>query len=346
MIYNKKNTLLVYSLLGMLIIVLVQIAIGGITRLTGSGLSITKWQLVTGVLPPLNESQWLAEFGNYQLTPQYQKLNKGMLLADFKFIYFWEWFHRLWGRLGFIALLGLAVYFFVIQKTDTLNKKRFVILLFLYACQGFLGWFMVKSGLVDIPSVSHYRLTAHLLLATTLLGFLVWWVAALLTPENKKVIHTPMYNFNLLLIIICLLQIAFGGFMSGLKAAPHYPSFPDMNGVFIPDNLFFMQPFWKNFGENVATIQFTHRGIAYILTVLILFFCIKGFKIKTDNVLFINTLRFLPILLFTQVGLGITVVLLSIYGIPVGFGVLHQGVGLILLSTLLFSFFQLKKLTT
>lgn len=324
-----------------LVVVFFQVIIGGITRLTESGLSITRWEVVSGSLPPLSETAWQSEFDLYRQSPQYEKINKGMSLSEFKFIFFWEWLHRLWGRVGFMLLLGIFAYMSLKKRLDKWSYRRFGVLLVLYALQGLLGWVMVKSGLIDMPRVSHYRLTAHLLMAIFLFAFLLWWVADLLIPVQQKIKSASLSRFLPWLIGLCIVQITFGGFMSGLRAAPHYPSWPDMNGQWLPDNMWLYSPWPINFFENIATIQFTHRGLAYLLTVLILWFWSKARHLKTDNTFYKLTLNFLPLVLCTQVLLGVTVLLLSNGGkIPVTFGVLHQACGLLLLSTLLFLSFN------
>lgn len=332
---KKNKNLLAKLLLLTLFILLIQVNIGGITRLTGSGLSITKWEVVTGTLPPMGEVAWQTEFEAYQQIPQYKLLNKDMTLSEFKFIYFWEWLHRLWGRLGFLFILAIFAFF---GFTKRLNKRQTLLfggLLFLYFCQGLMGWFMVASGLSELVYVSHYRLAAHLLLALALFAYIVWWIADLLIENKDKIFSPSMRRWGMLVISVVLLQIVFGAFMSGLRAAVYYPSFPDMNGQMIPETLFAMKPWIKNFGENVATIQFMHRGIAYLLVILVLAY---WWKIKgiSSNALFKYACKLLPIVLLIQVGLGIWTVIASKQGVPVSLGILHQAVGLLLFCTVWF----------
>lgn len=342
---NSKKQL-AFWLCIVLLVVFIQVIIGGITRLTESGLSITRWDVVTGSLPPLSESAWQSAFELYQQSPQYTKINSGMSLSEFKFIYFWEWLHRLWGRVGFMLLAGIFGYMAIRDRLDKWSYRRFGVLLVLYALQGLLGWVMVKSGLVDMPRVSHYRLTAHLLLALFLFAYLLWWVADLLIPAERKIRHLGLSRALIGLIGLCVVQITFGGFMSGLRAAIHFASWPDMNGSWIPDTLFTYTPWPVNFFENIATIQFTHRSIAYLLTILILCFWAKARRYPTRNTIFTLALNFLPLILITQVVLGITVLLLSYGGkIPVFYGVMHQAGGLLLLNTLLFLLFNFGKAT-
>jgi len=343
MTLQDRKTLAFWLIIG-LIIVFFQVIIGGTTRLTESGLSITKWEVLKGSLPPLNNADWQAEFDLYRQTPQYEKVNKGMSLSDFKFIYFWEWFHRLWGRVGFMFLLGLLGVMAWTRRLDAPAYRRFVWLLLLYAAQGLLGWIMVKSGLSDMPRVSHYRLTAHLLLALFLFAYILHWVANLLTDYAQKVQQPALYRALRWIIGLAIVQVMYGGFMSGLRAAPHYPSFPDMNGHIVPPTLLFMEPFYLNFFENIATVQFMHRSIAYLLSGFIIWFWLRSRNIPTDNAMFKRGVALLPFVLLTQIVLGVSVLLLSADGtIPVGVGVAHQAVGLLLLNNLLFVAFQFQR---
>ncbi|MCL4114824.1 UNVERIFIED_CONTAM: hypothetical protein GTU68_043704 [Idotea baltica] len=339
----KNEKLLGKLLLVSLFIILIQVMIGGITRLTGSGLSMTDWNLIMGVFPPISQADWLTEFAQYKNSPQYLKLNEGMQLSEFKFIYFWEWFHRVWGRIGFLFLLGILAFFTFTKKLDKTNFLRFGILLFLYLCQGLLGWWMVKSGLINNPYVSHYRLASHLLLAIVLFSYILWWAVQLLVNKNERVEANGFKSFAWFSIALIVLQIVFGAFMSGLKIAGRYPSWPDMNGSFIPETIFSIEPFYRNFLENPATIQFTHRGLAYILLVVLIAYFVKARKLNGFKT-FTKTLNVLPIVLVVQILLGIlTVITASGDKVSIGLGAAHQVTGLILLSTVLFLNFQLKK---
>ena len=235
-------------------------------------------------------------------------------------------------------ILGIFVVMGIGKKLDRQAVFRFGILLFLYFCQGLMGWFMVMSGLSELTSVSHYRLAAHLVLALFLFAYILWWVADLLVDKKQKIVHPSLRKYAWIITGIMLVQIVFGAFMSGLKAAPNYPSFPDMNGQFIPDNLFFMKPLWINFFENITTIQFTHRGIAYLLCVLIMIYWWNARKINAPKI-FKFAINLLPVILVIQVTLGVLVLLNSHKGIPVGLGIFHQAFGLILLSVMLFGDF-------
>ena len=325
-----------------LFILMVQVMLGGITRLTGSGLSITEWEVIGGTLPPLNQADWNEKFEQYKQIPQYQLLNKGMSLKEFKSIFFWEWMHRLWGRMGFLFLLGVMAVIGLQKKLDKRAFLLFGVLLFLYALQGLLGWFMVASGLSELTHVSHYRLAAHLVLALVLFSYILWWAANLLIPQNNKVYQPKFQRIAWGLTALILLQIVFGAFMSGLRIAGRYSSWPDMNGQAIPDNLFLEHlPFLLNFSENPTTIQFTHRGLAYLLFFLLMAYWWVARKWQNGRPWFGRGINFLPIVLITQIVLGITTLLLSSGDyVPVLWGVLHQFVGLTLLSVMLFVNFQ------
>jgi len=316
--------------------------IGGITRLTGSGLSITKWEVVTGTIPPLNLADWNDAFDLYKASPQYKLINEGMSLSEFKVIYFWEWVHRFWGRIVGMLVLGYFIFALVKKRLDPIWIKRFLIFLFLYACQGVMGWFMVMSGLSDMPYVSHYRLAAHLVLAITLFAYMLWMLVQLRSDKSDWIVNPSLRRFARVIVVLLLLQIVYGAFMSGLRAAIEFPTWPTMNGQWVPDNLFLdANPFWKNFLDYKPTIQFVHRNLAYVLVFVIMFFWAKIRNLNGGR-LFAFARAALPILLFVQIALGITVLLLSRRGIPVSWGVIHQLVGLLLFSDFLIIAFHLK----
>ena len=317
--------------------VFVQIIIGGITRLTGSGLSITKWEIVTGTLPPLNERSWQQEFDLYKATPQYQKINKGMSLDEFKFIYFWEYFHRLWARLmGFVFAIPF-VFFWLKNYFDELLKKRLIIIFLLACLVASFGWIMVASGLVERPWVNAYKLTLHLGLALFLYAYLLW--TALLVSFNRKylAISNGVKKLGKFLLVLLAVQLFLGGLMSGMKAGLFYPTWPKMGDAWIPQvimnfyewkledlTLYDSKPF------AVAQVQFFHRLFAYLLSVLII---IYYFRIKDLQLPAIKHL--LPVAVLAQVIIGIITVINCKATIPVFWGVLHQGMAIVLLSVLL-----------
>jgi len=325
--------------------VFIQIIIGGITRLTGSGLSITKWEIVTGTLPPLNEIAWQQDFDLYKATPQYQKINRGMSMDEFKFIYFWEYFHRLWARLmGFVFAIPFV--FFWLKNYFPAQLKKRLIVIFLLACLvASFGWIMVASGLVDRPWVNAYKLTLHLGVALLLYGYLL--NTFLLTAYPNKAVVIPKNTFRLGQFILVLLafQLLLGGLMSGMKAGLFYPTWPKMGDTWLPQVLI-------NFNEwkledftvydskpfAVAQVQFFHRLFAYLLTGLI---AIYYFSIKNISVPAVKHL--LPLAVLSQVIIGIITVINCKATVPVFWGVLHQGMAIILLSVLLSTIYFTKK---
>lgn len=342
---NIPGPVRLWLLIGVMM-VFMQVIIGGITRLTGSGLSITKWEIVTGSIPPIGEASWNTEFDAYKETPQYKKINLGMTMSEFKFIYFWEWFHRFWAR-----TIGLVFFipFLIFLKKGWLPNwllKRLGITILLAMLAASFGWIMVQSGLINRPWVSAYKLTFHLMIGLTLFGYL-WWTAIKSFNENLEVIHSPKLKMWINIIIIgIIIQIALGGVMSGMKAALFYPTWPDMYGEYIPSILFESYQ-WTvgNFVEYEqstiapALVQFLHRGLAYLLTIIILYI---GYGVLRSNNgwMFRGTGGMLIILLIIQVGLGIFTLLYSIGKVPVGLGVFHQGVGFLLFAACLLLRYQ------
>ncbi len=242
------------------------VIVGGATRLTNSGLSITEWKPLLGAIPPLNETEWLEAFGKYKLIPEYQVLNKGMSLADFKFIYWWEWTHRFLGRIiGFAFILPLL--FFVATKRVAASLWPRLLLLFVIGgLQGALGWYMVASGLSERVDVSQYRLSAHLTLATLLFAAVVYTALTLNADAMRKRWWGSMFALGFLTLL--LVQVAAGGFVAGLDAGHAAYDWPTMNGQIIPYGLASLQPVWRNWFENALAVQFNHRILAYLIFAL------------------------------------------------------------------------------
>jgi cytochrome c oxidase assembly protein subunit 15 len=246
----------------MALMVLAMVVVGGLTRLTESGLSITEWKPITGIIPPLSEADWQREFELYQQIPQGQ-LNAGMTLDEFKFIYFWEWFHRALGR---VIGLAFAIPFlvFLVQRRFTWNLAAPLAGLFvLGGFQGALGWWMVTSGLTTLTSVSQYRLAAHLTAALLLFIALIWVARRLGAP--RTVASSADRPAAIILLLLVILQIGAGGFVAGLDAGMGYNTWPLMDGALVPDGLGAIDPWWKNLFENALTVQFIHRTLAYII---------------------------------------------------------------------------------
>lgn len=320
---------------------IVQIALGGITRLTGSGLSITEWDVVTGSLPPLNEQQWLIEFNKYRQTPQFQYLNFEFTLHDFKFIFFWEWFHRLWARtIGLVFAAGFV--YFLIKKH--FKKEMVQPLLFLFALgalQGAIGWIMVASGLTgDAVYVKPTRLALHFIFALGLLAYTYWFALSLLVKQQEIVpVNAGVRKWNLVLIAILVIQLIYGALMAGHKAANIAATWPTINGAWVPDRLMNGDNFFLNAIDNKIWIHFVHRGLAYLLIILIFFWSFQLYQTKGGKLF--NYLRTMPIaVVLIQVLLGVLTVLTSANIVAGNWGIfewmaeLHQLFGMLLLIVL------------
>jgi len=313
------------------------VVIGGITRLTESGLSMTDWRLIGGSIPPLNESDWARKFALYQGTPQHRIINPEMTLNEFKGIFWWEYIHRMWGR--FLGVL-FSIPFFLFLAFKWLDRRRILMLAtagLLGLGQGLFGWFMVQSGLQERPWVSPVRLTSHLLLALLLLGLLTWNRLELTNPQGSRYGLKPLPNWLSVAIPVLIglfgIQITFGGFMAGLRSALDFPSFPTMNGQWFPS------PFWKegmgwhNLVENSAFVHFIHRGLGTVLLLLTTWVTWKGFR-EVESRWMKQVFLGLLAVVWIQFSLGALTVLNSLGNIPLVFGVLHQA-GAIFLTVLL-----------
>lgn len=330
-----------------LFMLFVQVIVGGVTRLTGSGLSITKWEVVSGTIPPMNEMEWQAEFDLYKDTPQYREINEGMSMSQFKFIYFWEYIHRFWARLmGFVFVIPL-IFFWARGMIDSFIMKKLGIVVLLAALAASFGWIMVASGLIERPWVNAYKLAMHLSIAFMVYAALLW--TYLTSFVEKSLVHVDGKYFRYLSTFLILLsvQIFIGGVMSGMKAGVVYPTWPDMNGEFIPhvvfnSDMYTMENF-NYYDQNElipALVHVLHRSLAYILFGLgtLIFVKVLG-QAKNWSL----KLWFITILL--QVALGIWTVISCIGTIPVLQGVLHQAGALILLTTTLVIWYQMNKRT-
>ena len=318
------------------IMLMVQILLGGITRLTESGLSITEWKPITGVLPPLNQEQWMSEFDKYKHTDQFHYIHADFSINDFKFIFFWEWFHRTWARLiGFVFLAGF--FYFLIRKQFKPNMViPFIILFLLGVMQGAIGWVMVKSGLVPQKLfVGHIQLASHFMAALLLLCYTLWFALGLAIPANEIIVNPGLKKATLVIFSILFIQLIYGAFMAGLHAATSAPTWPGINGQWIPDSINNLSPGWKNLVDNKITVQFIHRGIAYILLAAVCTWWVKSKKIN-GSPLFTKT-KFIPVvLIILQVILGIATTIMSPYGNNlVWFGVAHQLVAMLFLMTMI-----------
>ncbi|HSK12962.1 MAG TPA: COX15/CtaA family protein, partial [Phnomibacter sp.] len=264
---SRNDRWVAYWLLAGVIMVVVQIAIGGITRLTGSGLSITEWEVVTGALPPMNDADWMAEFGKYRATPQFHLLNSDFSLSDFKFIYFWEWFHRLWARIIGLVFAGGFIFFLATRRFRKPMVFPLLVLFLLGGLQGFIGWIMVASGLTgDAVYVKPTRLALHFILALVLLAYTFWFYLHLRIPPFGRSPHRPIFVVSAGMMGAMVLQLMYGALMAGHKAASAAATWPDINGsLFNPPGLYKADHGLLNFIDNRIMVHFIHRGLAYLL---------------------------------------------------------------------------------
>lgn len=262
-------------LMGLAALTALIVIVGGATRLTESGLSITEWDVMTGVLPPLDERQWVAEFDKYRATPQYLQMNVGMTLSQFQVIYGWEWVHRLVGRLiGVVFIIGFLFFLATRQMTRSLGAKLFGVGL-LIGLQGAIGWWMVQSGLVDRVTVAPYRLATHLTLACLIFSLLIWLARDLdEAPEPRVRVPEHAAAWSGALLALIFVQLFVGALVAGNRAGYVYQTWPLMDSTLVPPGLLFLTPWWRNFFENQEMVQFTHRTIAYVLLALALWHAI------------------------------------------------------------------------
>ncbi len=332
-----------WLLIGVVMIV-IQVLLGGITRLTESGLSITEWKPITGTLPPMNDIAWQTEFDKYKITDQFKYVHQNFSLSEFKFIFFWEWFHRLWARLMGLVFLTGFIYFLVKKQFNKKMIRPMVILFLLGALQGLIGWLMVKSGLVpEKYFVGHIELATHFIAAVGLLSYTLWFALSLLIKNDQKVINRSLQIFLLLILSVLIIQLIYGAFMAGLKAAVSAPNWPGINGQLIPSSMNELSPWSKNLIANNITIHFIHRGLAYLLFLLIGAWWYRSRTIR-GNKLFSFLRSVLLLLVSLQVVLGvITVVNATHPSRLVIFGVMHQFVAMLLLMAIVTLIYTVKK---
>jgi cytochrome c oxidase assembly protein subunit 15 len=328
-----------------LVMIFMQIVIGGVTRLTGSGLSITRWEIVTGAIPPLNEADWVSEFELYQQTPQYHKINKGMSLDEFKFIYFWEYFHRLWARLMFfVFIIPFPIFLWRGMLSRELRNWLIAVVL-LAGLEGFFGWIMVASGLRQRPWVNAYNLTLHLCMGVIIFCTLLWTAFIAFRPSPRPLGVPSGKKLSGIMLGVAFFQIALGAMMSGAKAGLFYPTWPDMRGEYVPAVLLdaghWQLSSFLEYDTNPfmpALIQFLHRNTAYILTVIVLWFSWKGRNqgMSADKGFWSLLLGLLAL----QVTLGIVTLINCIGSVPVDLGVYHQACAVLLIGVILWSFYR------
>ena len=313
-------------LITLFLLIILMVAVGGLTRLTDSGLSITAWELFTGILPPLNINEWNFYFSEYKKIPEYQNINYGMSLNEFKVIFYWEYAHRLLARfVGLFTLIPLILFSLYFKNTQHYSNKYYWIF-FLVCLQGFIGWYMVSSGLIQNNDVSHFRLSIHLSLALFILCLIFWFI--LNVYKIKKFQFKLPYKLLLFILILIVLQIILGAFLSGLDGGLIYNSWPDMNGSFFPGDVSYLDLLSTQLFYNVSIIQFLHRFTAYLLLFFILilnYFFIKN-KSNIKNIILFD------VAILLQVFLGI-VTLIS--GVEIKYASLHQLGSIFVLTTYL-----------
>ena len=315
-------------LYGICILVFAIIIVGGATRLTDSGLSITEWLPLLGAIPPLTDADWQVVFEKYKQIPEYKEINKGMSLAEFQFIYWWEWGHRLLGRFIGVAFFVPLVWFWIAGRIGANLKPKLIGIFVLGAIQGAVGWWMVASGLVDRVDVSQYRLAAHLIIAC-LIFMACLWVALGLRPGNDNRTNSGVLTFGAgLVLIVVLLQIYFGALVAGLDAGLTYNTWPLMDGAIIPDGLFSPPPAWKTLFEDILTVQFMHRMVAYLALILIVWHVWTVLRRAPRTNLAASALALAAVTLI-QVALGIWTLLAVV---PLSLGLIHQGGAIVVLA--------------
>ena len=330
---RKNDRAVAIWLISVAAVIFCMILLGGATRLTHSGLSMVDWKPIMGIIPPLSTADWMATFKLYQQSPEYLKVNAGMSLSDFKAIFYFEYGHRLLGRLiGLLFLVPFLIFWFRGQIKKSLLPSM-VLTFVLGGLQGVLGWYMVKSGLVNNPQVSQYRLTAHLMAAMLIYGYILWVAFGLLKkPVANIAASNKLFFVSLAFTLLIALMMASGGFVAGTKAGFTFNTFPLMGDHFIPEGMYSIQPFWLNWFENITTVQFNHRMFAYLLVLIV---PVWAFAVRRLNVTDrSNTAaHLLMAVLITQVSLGVATILLQV---PTVLGVIHQGGAVVLFTVALF----------
>jgi cytochrome c oxidase assembly protein subunit 15 len=342
MIKNNNKAVAWWLLVGAAMII-IQVLLGGLTRLTDSGLSITEWQPILGTIPPLNNEQWQTAFDNYKELAQFKFLHSHFNLNDFKFIYFWEWFHRIWARLMGVVFI-IPFLFFIYKKWINKTMLTPLIILFLLGgLQGFVGWFMVKSGVgTSLVFVDHTRLAIHFIAALILLIYVIWFALKLIVPQTEIIIVPKVNRWNKILIWVLTIQLIYGAFMAGSRAAYASITWPSINGYFYPPGSINKQHFLFDIVNNLLAIQFIHRLLAYILLILVFMFTFQLKNIKGGR--FFKSIKYLPFYLVTvQVVLGIITLINYSTNYKLILSITHQFVGMLLLVSLFFTLFVIRK---
>ena len=324
---NINNQLSIW-LITMFFIISVMIIVGGLTRLTDSGLSITKWQLFSGLIPPLNQEDWIMYFNLYKQIPEFKLQNFNMTISEFKIIFWWEWAHRFLGRLiGICFLLPLIYFSFKIKFSKLLN---FYFIFFLICFQGFLGWYMVSSGLVDRVDVSHYRLSVHLVLAFLILSLIFWSYLKITVLNNNQSFKINRFIPFCFLILI-FVQIAIGAFVSGMDAGKIYNSWPLMGSTYFPNDNDISSLFKLSAFDDPSLVQFIHRNLAYVISIFYLLILFKIYRNKIYDLY--KSVNLLGIIIIIQVFLGVFTIL---YGAQILIASMHQLSSIFLVSSCIY----------
>jgi cytochrome c oxidase assembly protein subunit 15 len=320
--------------------IFVMALIGAITRLTESGLSIMEWAPISGILPPFSAAEWERVFAIYKTTPEYLEVNQGMTLEEFKSIYWWEYIHRLWGRLIGLVFLAGFLWFMIKGQVKPVLRPHLVAMFVLGGLQGLLGWIMVESGFAGRTDVSQYRLTAHLLAALAIYGYIFWIAVGLLRPQPRPSADPrwPALKGQLTVFIaLIILTIASGGFVAGLDAGFIYNTFPKMEGAWVPADYGEISPFYLNIFENIAAVQFNHRLLALVTVVVALVIWAWGRRLSLSPEAH-RGLDLVALAALVQAGLGVATLL---YVVPIPLAVLHQAGAIVLLTAVLWAIRQL-----
>lgn len=324
---DRDRRLVRYWLYAVFAVLIAIVMVGGATRMTGSGLSITEWKPIHGVIPPLNHAEWVEEFEKYQQIPQYQQINKGMSLAEFQYIFWWEWAHRLLARfVGFLVAVPLG-FFWLTGRLKGGLKYRMLGLLALGGLQGAIGWWMVASGLSELTSVSQYRLAIHLTTACVIITA-VFYIARGLVTYSERPAERSIQRFAGWIVFAVLVQIYLGGLVAGLHAGLTYNTWPLMDGAIIPSDLFTQAPWWRNLFENPKTVQFVHRMFAYTVLLLAILHAVQVWKNAPGTTHARRTIVLVG-LVFIQAMIGIATLLMSA---PLHLGLTHQFFALVVLA--------------
>lgn len=328
---ETNNKAIIYWLLLGCLLIFIMVAIGGLTRLTHSGLSMVEWTLF-GNKPPASQEAWQIMFDKYKQYPEYQKVNFNFSLEEFKSIFFWEYFHRMFGRLIGVVFIIPFFWFWLRKKITAELMPKLILILIMGGFQGLLGWYMVKSGLIKNPDVSHYRLAMHLSTAFLTFAYTFWVALGLIYKRGSNLAKSKFHKPFVALLIMVIVQIIWGAYVAGLNAGKVYNSWPKMGNQWVADGVTAMSPFWKNFVEGLAGVQFVHRYLAYAIVALViyLFFKVRKMQLTTSQKVAINALLMAVSIQFL---LGVFTL---VYAVPISLGLLHQLGAFVLLGSTVF----------